>query len=77
MLLVRRFVRGLKKLDPTGKNHHNDLSVLKHITLEQLDALDILEDSPIHVVSSCVPTTDDRVDRVVNMLKEDVTPLLS
>ena len=70
-------MRGLKKLDPTGKKHHNDLSVLKHVTLEQLHALDILEDSPIHIVSSCVPTTDDRVDRLASMLKEDVTPLLS
>ena len=77
MLLVRRFVRGLKKLDPTGKKHHNDLSVLKHVTLEQLHALDILEDSPIHVVSSFVPTTDDRLDHLVHMLKEDVTPVLT
>ena len=77
MLLVRRFVRGLKKLDPTGKKHHNDLSVLKHVTLEQLHVLDILEDSPIHIVSSCIPTTDDRIDLLASMLREDVTPLLS
>ena len=77
MLLVRRFVRGLQKLDPTGTKHNNDLSVLKHVTLEQLHALDILEDSPIHIVSSCVPTTDDRIDRLASMLKEDVTPLLN
>ena len=36
-----------------------------------------MEDSPLHIVSSCVPTTDDRVDRVVNMLKDEVTPLLT
>ena len=70
-------MKGLNKLDPTGKKHHNNLNVLKHVTLEQLHALDILEDSPIHIVSSCVPTTDDRMDHVVNMLKEDVTPLLT
>ena len=59
LLLVKRFVKGLNKLDPTGKKHNNDLNVLKHVSLEQLNALDILEDSPIHIVSSCVPTTDD------------------
>ena len=77
LLLVKRFVKGLNKLDPTGKKHHNYLNVLKHVTLEQLHALDILEDSPIHVVLSCVPTTDDRMDHVVSMLKEDFTPLLT
>ena len=64
-------------MDPTGKKHNNNLNVLKHVSLEQLHILDILEDSPIHIVSSCVPTTDDRMDHVVNMLKEDVTPLLT
>ena len=77
LLLVKRFVKGLNKLDPTGKKHHNNLNVLQHVTLEQLHALDILEDSPLHIVSSCVPTTDDWVDHVVNMLKEDFTPLLT
>ena len=70
-------MKGLNKLDPTGKKHHNNLNVLKNVTLEQLHALDILEDSPLHIVSSCVPTTDDRMDHVVNMLKEDFTPLLT
>ena len=77
LLLVKRFVKGLHKLDPTGKKHHNNLNVLQNVTLEQLQALDILEDSPLHIVSSCVPTTDDQVDHVVNMLKEDFTPLLT
>ena len=77
LLLVKRFVKDLNKLDPSGKKHHNNLNVLKHVTLEQLHALDILEDSPIHVVSSCVPTTDDRMDHVVNMLKDNFTPLLT
>ena len=77
LLLVKWFVKGLNKLDPTGKKHNNNLNVLQHVTLEQLDALDILEDSPLHIVSSCVPTTDDRVDRVVNMLKDEFTPLLT
>ena len=77
LLLVKQFVKGLNKLDPTGKKYNNDLNVLKHVTLEHLNALDILEDSPIHIVSSCVPTTDDRIDHFVNMLKEDVTPLLT
>ena len=70
-------MKGLNRLDPTGKKHHNNLNVLKHVSLGHLYALDILEDSPIHIVSSCVPTTDDRMDYVVNMLKEDVTPLLT
>ena len=59
LLLVKRFVKGLNKLDPTGKKHNNDLNVLQHVTLEQLHALDILEDSPLHIISSCVPTTED------------------
>ena len=64
-------------MDPTGKKHNNDLNVLQDVTLEQLHALDILEDSPLHIVSSCVLTTDNQVDHVVNMLKEDFTPLLT
>ena len=77
LLLVKQFVKGLNKLDPTGKKHHNNLNVLQNVTLEQLHALDILEDSPLHIVSSCVPMTDDRADHVLNMLKEDFTPLLT
>ena len=64
-------------MDPTGKKHNNNLNVLQNVTLEQLDALDILEDSPLHIVSSCVPTTEDRVTWVVNMLQDDFTPLLT
>ena len=59
LLLIKRFVKGLNKLDPTRKKHNNDLNVLQHVTLEQLHALDILEDSPLHIISSCVPTTED------------------
>ena len=71
------FVKGLNKLDPTGKKHNNNLNVLQYVTLEQLDTCDILEDSPLHIVSSCVPITEDRVDWVVNMLKDEFTPLLT
>ena len=77
LLLVKRFVKGLNKLDPTGKKHNNNLNVLQNVTLEQLNALDILEDSPLHIVSSCVSTNEDRVARVVNMLQDDFTPLLT
>ena len=77
LLLVKRFIKGLNKLDPTGKKHHNSLNVLQHVTLKQLHALNILEDSPLHIVSFCVPTTEDCVDKVVNMLKDDFIPLLT
>ena len=62
LLLVKKFVKGLNRLDPTGKKHNNDLNVLQNVTLEQLHTLDILEVSPLHIVSSCVPTTKERVD---------------
>ena len=77
LLLVKRFVKGLHKLDPTGKKHHNNLNVLQDVTLEQLHALEILEDSPLHIVSSCIPTTEEQVHCVVNMLKDDITPLIT
>ena len=77
LLLVKRFAKGLNKLDPTGKKHNNNLNVLQNVTLEQLHALDILEDSPLHIVSSCVPTTKDWIDCVVNMLQDEFTPLLT
>ena len=64
-------------MNPTGKKHNNNLNVLKHVTLEQLDALDILEDSPINIISSCAPTTNDRIDHLVHVLKDDVTPILT
>ena len=53
------------------------MNVLQNVTLEQLHALDILEDSPLYIVSSCVTTTKDWVDRVVNMLQDEFTPLLT
>ena len=77
LILIKRFVKGLHKLDPTGKKHNNNLNVLQDVTLEQLHALEILEDSPLHIVSSCVPTTKEQVDRVVNMLQDDFTPLIT
>ena len=77
LLLVQRFVKGLNRLDPTGKKHNNNLNVLKHVSLEHLHALEILEDSPIQIVSSCIPTTDDRMDNLLHVLKEDVTPVLN
>ena len=42
-----------------------------------MHALEILEDSSLHIVSSCVLTTEDQIDHVVNMLKEDFIPLLT
>ena len=42
-----------------------------------LHALEILEDSPIQIVSSCIPTTEDRMDNLLHVLKEDVTPVLN
>ena len=51
LLLVKKFVKGLNWLDPTGKKHNNDLNVLCDVTLDQLHALEILE--------SCFPTTED------------------
>ena len=77
LLLVKRFVKGMNKFDPTGKQYNNNLNVLQNVTLEQLHALDILEDFPLHIVSSCVPITDARVDHVINMFKDDFTPLLT
>ena len=29
------------------------------------------------IVSSCIPTTEEQVHRVVNMLKDDITPLIT
>ena len=77
MLLVKRFFKGLHKLDPTGKKYNNNLNVLQDVTLEQLHSLEILEDLPLHIGSSCVPTTEERVHRVVDLLKDDITPLIS
>ena len=34
LLLVKKFVKGLNKLDPTGKKHNNNLNVLQNVTLE-------------------------------------------
>ena len=75
LLLVKKFVKGLNPLDPTGKKHNNDLSVLQDVTLKQLHGLEILEDSRLHIVSSCVPTTEECVDCVINMLQEDFISL--
>ena len=33
LLLVKKFVKGLCHLDPTGKKHNNDLNVLHQVTL--------------------------------------------
>ena len=49
-------------MDPTGKQYDNDLNVLRDVTLNQLHALEILEESPLHIVSSCVPTNKDDDD---------------
>ena len=77
LLLIKKFVKGLHHLDPTWKKHINNLNVLCDVTLDQLHALEVLEDSPIHMISSCVPSLDDWVDCVINMIKDDVTPLLT
>ena len=76
LLLVKQFVKDLQCLDPTGKWHNNDLKVHKQVSLEQLYALEVLEDSSIHIVSYCMPTIEDQVNQVVNMLHDTVTPLL-
>ena len=36
-----------------------------------------LEDSPLHIISFCVPSTEEHVTWVVNMLQDDFTPLLT
>ena len=42
-----------------------------------MHALDILDNSSLHIISSCVPTTEEQVDCVINMLQENFTPLLT
>ena len=59
LLLVKKFVKDLFWLDPIGKKHNNNLNVLCDVTLDQLHALKVLEDSPIDTVSSCVPSIDN------------------
>ena len=59
LFLIKKFVKGLHHLDPTGKRHNNDFNVYCDVTLDQLHALEVLEDSLIHTISSCVPSTDD------------------
>ena len=34
LLLIKRFVKDLNWLDPTGKKHNNDLNVLQNVTLK-------------------------------------------
>ena len=45
LLLVKKFVKGLYHLDPTGKKHNNDLNVLPQVTSDQLYVPEVLEDS--------------------------------
>ena len=45
--------------------------------MDQLYALEVLEDSPIHTISTRVPIVEACVDRVVNVLHDTVTPLLT
>ena len=42
LLLVKKFVKGLHHLDPTGKKHNNNLNVLSDVILDQLHALEVL-----------------------------------
>ena len=59
------------------KKNNNDLNVLCQVTLDQLYALEVLEDSLIYTVPTCVPTIEARVDQVINVLHDTVTPLLT
>ena len=43
----------------------------------QFQLMSLKIDSPIPTFSSCIPTTDDWVDCVVNMMQNHVTPLLT
>ena len=65
LLLVKKFVKGFHCLVFTGKKHNNDLNVRCDVTLDKLHAFEVLEDSPIHIVSSYVSSIDDQVDCVV------------
>ena len=56
---------------------NNDLNVLCQVTLDQLYALKILEDPPIHTVSTCLLTVEAHVDWVVNVLHDTITLLLA
>ena len=77
LLLCKRFVKGLRRLDPAGDRHHHDLKAVSALSLAELDALETLEHSPMHTVSSLAVSQEDQLTEVVHLLRESVTPLLN
>ena len=73
--LTNNFFCGLCWLDPVGTKHHNNLNVVRKVSLAELDALEILEKTPIHTVSSIVVSQEDQLTKVVNLLCDSVTRL--
>ena len=67
----------MRHLDPTGNKHHNNLNIVCEVSLAELEALETLEHSPIHTVSSIVVSQEDQLTEVVNLLCDSVTPLLT
>lgn len=62
--LGKQFVCGLRWLDPAGRKHHHNSNVVCKISLAELDALETLENSPIHTVSSIVVRQKDQLTEV-------------
>ena len=77
LLLRKRFVLGLWRLDPAGNKHHNDFNFVREISLAELDACEILTNSPISTVFVLTVNPKDQLTNVVNLLRETCTPLLS
>lgn len=53
------------------------MNVIRDVSLAELDALETLENSPIHTVSSILVSPEEQLIEVVNLLCDSVTPLLS
>lgn len=77
LLVGKRIVCDLHHLDPVGNKYNNDLNVVHQVSLAELDDLEILENSPIHTVSSIIVSPEEQLTEVVNLLCDSVTPLLS
>ena len=76
LLLFNNFVKGLKKLDPTGQN--KDLQTVQGLTLSELDAIEHLDIQLLsQVPSSSSPLHEDRVDCIYSLLEHSMTPLLN
>ena len=76
LLCVNCFVKGLERLDPSGKNQ--DLRTVQSLTLSELEVIEHVDLCSLsQLPASSSPCTEEQLQSISTLLEHLITPMLT